>query len=204
MVKFYFCIAFLFILSITASAQSKKESDSLVNSSQNVKVTKAKHVSPKKIKKVKEYMLNGYRYQRDVSKMSEGYNTYQGFYAIKDHVITGKINFISVTYGATISPYQTGQGTVTHYYLQKDGLGTYLHEIFLQNKQARSYLEFGRLVDETFIKSNPIQSYLDISKAALAETFEDDPDLVLKVNQLTKLKKKDLKAMVEEYNLNHK
>ena len=162
MAKLYsIIIILLFILSSQSSAQNLK-----------------------KTKKVNEYILNGYRYQRDVSTMKEGYNTYQGFYAIKDHIVSGKLNFLSVTYGTTMSNYQTGGGTITHYYLQKDGVEKYLHEVFF--------------------KSKPKKSFLNISKAALAEAFEDDPNLLEKVNVLQKLRKKDVTAFVNEYNLNHR
>lgn len=186
MAKLYSILILLVILSMSASGQTNNISDSLIvdHSSQIVTVEKTAYINPKKAQKVKEYMINGYRYQRDVSSMSEGYNTYQGFYAIKDHIITGKINFISVTYGTTISAYQTGGGTTTHYYLQKEGIGNSIHEVFFKHK--------------------PVLSYFNISKAALTEAFEDDLNLLSKVKELTQLKKSDVKSLVKEYNSNNK
>jgi hypothetical protein len=65
--------------------------------------------SSRKTKKIKKYVVNTQqRFQRDVNTLKEGYTSYGNQFFIKEYIVKGTVNFLSVTNGIALSSYQAG------------------------------------------------------------------------------------------------
>ncbi|MXV52119.1 hypothetical protein GS399_14165 [Pedobacter sp. HMF7647] len=137
----------------------------------------------KKRLKAMSTIVSNMRYQRSIATIPEGHHSFGSRYTIKDILIKGNVSLISVTYGGALSSTLMNSGTSdTFYYILKQGLEDTYQEIFL---------------GETDI------TYLNNSKSIMKQAMSDEPAVVMKINQLNRLTRGQVKKLIKEYNAKH-
>jgi len=159
----------------------------------------------------KAYVIQSRNLLNNLASLEEGYTPFEGGqYVIKDYLVKGNVSLVCITYGVAISYGASNSGeTSKRYYVHRIADPDLYYEIFLTRKSNSIPTASKILIGGTqnyrgmLNTKKSTGSMVEVSKATLLDLMGDDPDVTLKIQDITKMTVGILKNIVKLYDSKH-